>query len=387
MEFAMSWAAQRRAAGIATRPAVLPVLPVLARLPSSLTREVLAVRQDGVSHEEIRGSGELDLVRRYQAGDRHAGEILIRAHAPMLRSKVAPYSRLRWHDLDCDELIAEAQLGFLYGVQRFDPSRNIALTTYAMEWARSYALRACQNNGATIRVPVSQQTGKSEKYRDLARGARSVISLDTPIEGDEDRTVGSAVMDDVPSPETLLAAKCDHDMVHRLIADTNIDARERAILERRLMADEPEDLQSIAQLLGCSREGIRRAEIKLLNKLRRTAKLLERHGKTTRPAIAPALAMEVSPPKERVLRGCRICGHEGHFTKTCERWAGKRFSRLVILRGAATPRHQEHGGFVLARCDCGTEKMVRASHLARGKIESCGCLRREYLEAARAGQV
>lgn len=53
---------------------------------------------------------------------------------------------------------------------------------------------------------------------------------------------------------------------------------------------------------------------------------------------------------------------------------GKRFGRLVVLR--------RHGTSSLpvkwrCRCDCGTEKTVRAHHLKSGSTKSCGCWRDE----------
>jgi len=56
---------------------------------------------------------------------------------------------------------------------------------------------------------------------------------------------------------------------------------------------------------------------------------------------------------------------------------GERFGRLVVLGRAVTLRYW------LCRCDCGAEKAIAGSSLARGLTESCGCLRSE-LQSARA---
>jgi hypothetical protein len=54
---------------------------------------------------------------------------------------------------------------------------------------------------------------------------------------------------------------------------------------------------------------------------------------------------------------------------------GKRFARLVVIRVLERDRH----GRVqwLCRCDCGIEKVIRASHVSVGATRSCGCLRTE----------
>jgi hypothetical protein len=54
---------------------------------------------------------------------------------------------------------------------------------------------------------------------------------------------------------------------------------------------------------------------------------------------------------------------------------GERFGRYTVI-GAAAPASDRHRQ-VLARCDCGTIRIVRASYLQKGLTRSCGCLRRE----------
>lgn len=56
--------------------------------------------------------------------------------------------------------------------------------------------------------------------------------------------------------------------------------------------------------------------------------------------------------------------------------AGDRFGRLVIV-SEATPFEQPSGQRARAftcKCDCGTEKTIRLSHLKNGRVKSCGCI-------------
>lgn len=61
---------------------------------------------------------------------------------------------------------------------------------------------------------------------------------------------------------------------------------------------------------------------------------------------------------------------------------GCRFSRLVVVADAGRvvktsgPRR-----LWLCRCDCGVEKKLAASDLRSGRVQSCGCLRRETTAA------
>lgn len=54
--------------------------------------------------------------------------------------------------------------------------------------------------------------------------------------------------------------------------------------------------------------------------------------------------------------------------------SGKRFGRLTVISRA---ERQEKHIMWLCKCDCGTEKRIRGSHLTGGKIVSCGCFKDE----------
>jgi len=54
---------------------------------------------------------------------------------------------------------------------------------------------------------------------------------------------------------------------------------------------------------------------------------------------------------------------------------GQRFGRLLVIRKVEHP--DKKNSRWLCRCDCGSEKDVRASHLKSGNVQSCGCFARE----------
>lgn len=58
---------------------------------------------------------------------------------------------------------------------------------------------------------------------------------------------------------------------------------------------------------------------------------------------------------------------------------GQRFGRLVAL--SYTGQYGSMGALWLCRCDCGNEKVIPVSKLRSGLYRSCGCKRREVLEA------
>ena len=63
---------------------------------------------------------------------------------------------------------------------------------------------------------------------------------------------------------------------------------------------------------------------------------------------------------------------------------GQRFGRLTVLND---PGPAEHGHRrAICRCDCGTVKVYRLSHLRSGATRSCGCLSRALAAERRRGQ-
>lgn len=58
---------------------------------------------------------------------------------------------------------------------------------------------------------------------------------------------------------------------------------------------------------------------------------------------------------------------------------GKRFSRLTVIAEAQSKTRPSGGRYAawLCKCDCGTEKVIRAAGLLRQTTKSCGCISQE----------
>ncbi len=63
------------------------------------------------------------------------------------------------------------------------------------------------------------------------------------------------------------------------------------------------------------------------------------------------------------------------FTITKDVKLGEVFGRITVIK--RTKRDDSRHIFVVGRCECGTEKEFRYSHLITGGIKSCGCLAKE----------
>lgn len=55
--------------------------------------------------------------------------------------------------IDFMDLIEEGNLGLIKAVEKFDSTRNIAFSTYAVYWIEQYIRKAIENSVKTIRIP------------------------------------------------------------------------------------------------------------------------------------------------------------------------------------------------------------------------------------------
>src|SRR3954466_11615711 len=91
---------------------------------------------------------------RARAGDRAARERLIERHMPLARSLAVQYRHARE---PLDDLCQVANLGLVKAVDRFDPDRGIAFTSYAVPTILGELKRHFRDRTWTIHVSRSVQ--------------------------------------------------------------------------------------------------------------------------------------------------------------------------------------------------------------------------------------
>ena len=107
---------------------------------------------------------ERALFARMQGGDAEARQHMIRAN---LRLVVSIAKKYTGRGLDLPDLVQEGTIGLMRAVDKFDLARNIKFSTYAVWWIRQAVVRATQDQGRTIRLPVHV----GEKLSALGRAA------------------------------------------------------------------------------------------------------------------------------------------------------------------------------------------------------------------------
>ena len=245
---------------------------------------------------------EHELATHYhKTGNRDSAIRLISSNLKLVVKIAMAY---RKGNVNLMDSIQEGNIGLLHALKRFDPLRGTRLTTYAGWWIRAYIIKFLRDDTSLIRIGTTNARRKilvnlnREKGELEAKGivpttwllARNLgvkeaeildveigmagfgISLDAPI-GEEG--TGMRVEDRLGTTEMRIddqiAQSEFRDLLKSKFADfeQTLSEREREILTRRLIADDPETLQQIADRYGISREAVRVAEKKLIAKLKK----------------------------------------------------------------------------------------------------------------------
>jgi RNA polymerase sigma-32 factor len=243
---------------------------------------------------------EQELARRFRAGDGRAGHQLVAAN---LRFVVKVAFEYRSYGLRMPDLIQEGNIGLMRAVQKFDPARHIRLVSYAVWWIRAYLQNHILRSWSLVRLGTTQAQRKlffslARARRQLAQGGdelgdtgdiayslsvkpsevvemsarldRRDQSLDAVLGDDGSSCLGDRLATETPSAHEQLAAAEQRSLIGTGVraALARLDARERFILEQRLLAEPPMSLRALGDHFGFSRERARQLELRATQRLR-----------------------------------------------------------------------------------------------------------------------
>jgi RNA polymerase primary sigma factor len=245
-----------------------------------------------LNHEE-----EIALAKRIEAGDETALQQMVRHN---LRLVVSVAKRYVGRGLTLLDLVQEGNIGLMRAARKYNWQTGFRFSTYATWWIRQAITRAIADQGRTIRLPVhmgeavsrlhrtvqtlSQKLGRRPTVEEIAREAelpeervemmlrmsQQTLSLDVPINSDEDVTLGDVVSNkvEVENPENEVSAGLLREEIAEALE--SLAPRERLVVDLRFGITKPRQytLAEVGSQLGISRERVRQIERTALKKLR-----------------------------------------------------------------------------------------------------------------------
>lgn len=230
----------------------------------SLRKDKPLFEGDSASQKRLGAEEEIELARRIQIwGDVDARNALVMANVGLVHMIVGQMLRpgLRYEDL-----LQEGTLGLIRATETFQPDRNIRFATYGVFWIRAKIQRFIQshekNSKPVTGIAVETEAGKKQSVR------ANKISLDrTSSEGEDSFSLMEILPSTVEDPERVALnsekAHAVRDILQNIVRDLK-NPHLQAIIDKRLLADEPESLEKLGEELHISRESCRLLETKML---------------------------------------------------------------------------------------------------------------------------
>ena len=219
---------------------------------------------------------EVSLAKRIEAGDQNAKDQMVRSNLRLAISIAKKY-----HKSECsmEDLIQESNIGLIRAIEKFDWRKGFKFSTYACWWIRQAVTRHINMQRNTVRIPshanslswkikvmvdeyveefgakpdneeIAHALGVTVNLVEAAKQSyklRNIISIDTPIGGDES---SRTIKDIIPDTSETVEEKMDHENLRNLIKSSlqSLTKREEQVLRLRFGIDEVVNTEHIHEV-------------------------------------------------------------------------------------------------------------------------------------------
>ncbi len=243
---------------------------------------------------------EVELANRYKGGDDDtAVNELITSN---LRFVIKVALGYRNYGIKVMDLVQEGNIGLIKAVEKFDPDKGYRLISYAVWWIKAYIQNHIIRSWSMVKMGTTQAQRKlfyrvgdlpeatdfdihldnvskladrinvtDDEVIDMAARLKARdLSLDELL-GDSSRdSFADTLRDERADQERDLAERQELQNLKRWVDEAvdKLNPREKYIVEKRILSDEPETLKELGKHFGVTRERARQIERAALQKLK-----------------------------------------------------------------------------------------------------------------------
>lgn len=294
--------------------------------PKAENRAALPVKAEGRAVARAEADGFLQYLREIQKfpfltaqqeydyaikvaehADKEAAKMLIQSHLRLV-AKIA--TKFKNYGLPVVDLVAEGNLGLIHAVKKFDPHKGFRFATYAMWWIKAYMqeyilrswslvkigttlaqkklffnlhkikkkIKASDSDSSEltddqVRIVASSLNVSEKEVNEMnSRLSQSDTSLNAAAFNDEEgQEFGDFIASQDLNQEQIAIENQEKSQQDSMIqtALATLNEREKDIIFKRQMSENPLTLEELSQQYQVSRERIRQIEENAIKKIRK----------------------------------------------------------------------------------------------------------------------